>query len=1212
MLSLFFNVFLLFFAFIPNAYAYLDPGTSSLLLSSIVALFASFVYALKSFFYKITWGGFSFFKKSSIRHGIVIYGEDKRYFSVFEPVIQHLEKCQCPYLYYTHDENDPVLTYPTQFGKVECIGKNQKAWAKLNSLVADVCLMSTPQLDVLQIKRSPGVKHYAHILHSAGIDPYEIFALDYFDSVLINSPVHTEFIREVENARQLKPKQIEIVGCTYLDFLQQKLNRLKNEEHSTVKPLFFSNNNKPTVLLAPSWGRNALFAKYGMRLLNPLIQTEYNIIIRPHPQTYISQKELLEELKKETKNYSNVQWDDRVDNIHSMKESDILLGDFSGVLFDYVALFNKPLITLELEFNPIGYDLEDSTRKKPWLKSQIEAIGKVLKEEDFSQIKTIIDEALNDIQKAKERENLKNLLWQYPNQSGEKTAEALINIQKKVLEENPKTIPPENKIIAQNKEEKPLVAPRPFFPFPRFLKGLLCAWTALFCIFSFNVLWNANQVYKAEIRTIQPQWGGKKNEVIYPQGFRFFLHHFSSGKIELKKGKSGTVDLTVNVSATFNDVFFYYLFGLSLFLSFYSIFFFIQKYQAVYTSLFPLYQKMIYYSTFNIHFLICFFIPFTLYQSDIHQFDPTQTPLLLITLAGVFLLLSLLSLYILSFIPKKYASLPAVILPFVLSLGMLNLFVFTGDYGAMDHFVLQKDPPTNFSESDYLKWIISAILSFFIILFSLKKILPILKILLLTFLLVTCFHIFSIFNQQAEEEKQKQSLNNPLSVKAPLEDELFSYSKKDKNIVVFVLDQFTGSHMPEMLKQFPELKTKLDGFILFDNAISSSNSTVHSIGTLMGGEYYTTYNMNQRQDELAKSIDQAFINTTDAFLNNGFKVSLITQTATNEAQNIQRNKPKDQLFVMDIFQDSFFTNYFVRKENLVLKKENQENNTILNKETADLLQFALFKLAMEFQRASIYNDGFWLFQKDLRSTYGIQKAAGIYAATHILNTDSPKPTFKYFHTVFTHAPFQGYFNKNTCDFSSNKTVLKEYPHTAYNHKMEKGMRFYQHYDIELCALSYIGDYIESLKERGIYHNTQIFIVSDHSANDNFNIPIASEKNFDSYQSARPDVLFLFKDFNQSGILKTDSRLMANFDMPTLFCANLKEGCPRVSPSILKNYPENRSLIHTVPSDFSIHAHEKNRWLIDYAYSLNGNRHNLNDWKDISAEIANTGKFKKPR
>lgn len=233
----------LFLLFVPNAYAYLDPATSSLLLSSVVALIASAIYALKSFFYKISWGGFSFKKHAQTSNGIVIYGEDKRYFSVFLPILEELEKLHVPYLYYTNDENDPALFYPAQCGKIECIGKGQNAWNKLNTLRADVLLMTTPQLNVLQLKRSSGVKHYAHILHGlTHVDIYEIFALDYFDSVLTNSDIHTDFIREVEHIRQLKPKRIEVVGCTYLDVLHRKLlslkqNNLNNLNDSTPPPL---------------------------------------------------------------------------------------------------------------------------------------------------------------------------------------------------------------------------------------------------------------------------------------------------------------------------------------------------------------------------------------------------------------------------------------------------------------------------------------------------------------------------------------------------------------------------------------------------------------------------------------------------------------------------------------------------------------------------------------------------------------------------------------------------------------------------------------------------------------------------------------------------------------------------------------------------------------------------------------------------------------
>ena len=186
--------------------------------------------------------------------------------------------------------------------------------------------------------------------------------------------------------------------------------------------------------LACVWGRNALFSKYGMQLLKPLCETQYNIIIRPHPQTFISEKELLNQLQEQTKIYSNIMWDNSVDNIYAMEESDIIIGDYSGVLFDYLALFNKPIMTTEFKFNVVGYDLEDTSRKKPWVGSAIQQMSYIIQPQDFNQIKTIIHQVLTDQEKEKQRTELKNTLWQYQNQSGKRSTQILLDIQKNVLE----------------------------------------------------------------------------------------------------------------------------------------------------------------------------------------------------------------------------------------------------------------------------------------------------------------------------------------------------------------------------------------------------------------------------------------------------------------------------------------------------------------------------------------------------------------------------------------------------------------------------------------------------------------------------------------------------------------------------------------------------------------------------------------------------------
>ncbi|MDY5950357.1 MAG: CDP-glycerol glycerophosphotransferase family protein [Helicobacter sp.] len=481
------------------AFAYLDPGTGSLLLSSAIALFASAIFFFKSIFYKVisltSGGGVKLKKGKQENHKLVFYSEGKQYHNVFKPILTYLDSISYPYTYLTSSKEDFELytkdldskkdsiqklesttachTEPlgevsnietkkdishlhTQYDKnldssnttqnhnpnaqFEYIGSSDspKAISRLNSLRADIVMMSTPQLDILQIKRSKGVKHYSHIIHSLPhVDIYEVFALDYFDSVFTNSIIHTDFIHEVERVRNLKTKEVVITGCTYLDILQEKLQDYKGLDDEKKIHFFPKTDTKTTILLAPSWGREALLSKYGMKLIQPFIDSNFNLIIRPHPQSYNSEKELLDSLQAQTKDCSNIVWDNNRDNIYALHRADMMIGDFSGVIFDFVCLFEKPVLTPTFDFNIIGYDLED-IYDTPWVKDALTKIGKSIEPSEFDRLPSVIESLLQDKEgydKLKENiREMKALLWEYQGVGGIKTAQEILRIEKEILE----------------------------------------------------------------------------------------------------------------------------------------------------------------------------------------------------------------------------------------------------------------------------------------------------------------------------------------------------------------------------------------------------------------------------------------------------------------------------------------------------------------------------------------------------------------------------------------------------------------------------------------------------------------------------------------------------------------------------------------------------------------------------------------------------------
>ena len=148
---------------------------------------------------------------------------------------------------------------------------------------------------------------------------YKRYGLDYFDSVLLAGEWQGDDIRYLEKLRGLPPKALVTVGCPYLDVQQARLD-------DVLKP-----GQDFTVLVSPSWGASGLLSLYGEKLLDPLAQTGWNIIVRPHPQSKRVEKELLERLQAKYIKNNKIFWDFDPDNIVSISKADIMISDFSSI-----------------------------------------------------------------------------------------------------------------------------------------------------------------------------------------------------------------------------------------------------------------------------------------------------------------------------------------------------------------------------------------------------------------------------------------------------------------------------------------------------------------------------------------------------------------------------------------------------------------------------------------------------------------------------------------------------------------------------------------------------------------------------------------------------------------------------------------------------------------------------------------------------------------
>ena len=382
-------------------YLYIDPGTGSMLFAVLMGIVTTLVFALQGVMIKLKSkvGTKNVKVDNKNKENLVIFSDHKRYDNVFVPILDELEKRKIKTSFYTMSSDDPVLNKHYEYVKAEFIGEGNTAFAKLNLINAKVVLSTTPGLNVYQWKKSKNVDKYVHIYHDiAGGLSYRMFGIDFYDIIFTVSELQNECIREIEHKRNIKEKELIIVGCTYIDELIKKY-----EKAEKVK------NDVPIVLIAPSWGTESLLVKYGDKIIDSVLNTGYKVVVRPHPQSWTSDIDVINSLKN--KYGDKIEFNKDNDNFDILNKSDFMISDFSSVMLDYAFVFDKPYLYY-LSDNARNYDMYDACWLDDPKKHDIAKYncGIELKEENISNLKELLSKDSKEIKDLDEkRKYYKNL-----------------------------------------------------------------------------------------------------------------------------------------------------------------------------------------------------------------------------------------------------------------------------------------------------------------------------------------------------------------------------------------------------------------------------------------------------------------------------------------------------------------------------------------------------------------------------------------------------------------------------------------------------------------------------------------------------------------------------------------------------------------------------------------------------------------------------------
>lgn len=385
---------------------YIDPGTGSMLFSLFIGLAAAATFVARSAFFKLrlALSGGRARNVDDKNIPFVIFTDHKFYWNVFHALCDEFEKNGVNLVYYTCSPDDPVLFMSYKHIKAEYLGDKNRPYAKMNFLHADIVISSTPGLDVYQWKKSRYVKCYVHIPHTVrSLYCYRMFGIDHYDVVLANGQSQVDTAKEIERLRPgIARKEYAIVGSAVMD-------NLKEQKEAVQKKSFLAKrkSENPVVLVAPSWGKSGILSKYGQDFLDALVETDFKIIVRPHPQSSVSEMHVLKPLMEK---YRQFEWNFDNDNFSALNRADILISDFSGTMFDFALGFDKPVVYADVEFDTAPYDSAWISGQM-WEFSALPKIGVKFVEEDFPRMKDLILRTMQSTELQQGRDALRAECW---------------------------------------------------------------------------------------------------------------------------------------------------------------------------------------------------------------------------------------------------------------------------------------------------------------------------------------------------------------------------------------------------------------------------------------------------------------------------------------------------------------------------------------------------------------------------------------------------------------------------------------------------------------------------------------------------------------------------------------------------------------------------------------------------------------------------------
>jgi len=331
---------------------------------------------IKDFIYQIK-NLYKFYLIPNKEKEVIFFSEGQNYFNTFINYIKIIEKYK-RVIYITTDSNDPI--YKRNFTNLKIIYcKNIFLLILLmNNISCKNLIMTMPDLNNYEIKKSKNVANYIYLFHSL-VSTHMVYKSNAFDSYDKILCITQNQYDELMLNKKLKNLNYELYKSNY-----PKLNVIGGQFETLKKDKI--------VTIAPSWGTDNIFENENFEiLLSKLVSNGFKIILRPHSNVPLKTYSFLKILKKKYKEESIIIEDNNANFFDTFK-SNYLITDWSGIAIEYFLITKKPVIFVDTKAKIRNKNFDENNDNIPLEVSIRNKIGLIIKPLELSNINFYLEE----------------------------------------------------------------------------------------------------------------------------------------------------------------------------------------------------------------------------------------------------------------------------------------------------------------------------------------------------------------------------------------------------------------------------------------------------------------------------------------------------------------------------------------------------------------------------------------------------------------------------------------------------------------------------------------------------------------------------------------------------------------------------------------------------------------------------------------------------